>query len=208
MSRCGPNTTSRGMDCVFAERDYICLPRMVRGYLNQTMEWLPDAVMQRFGLRQYGRVLRERSRAVATGRCRVPPRRSARSEIRMIIPPGATYILVDELQTRLAADATTGLCRFSKNTANTGASPRIRRKPFERSNACASPGVRTSSSRGRPYVAGLLPGNDGIPPHAEPVRVGKRSPEDVRPAGVVRRRPRRTTGSRLLDTSSCGGTRE
>jgi hypothetical protein len=94
----------RGMDCVFAERDYICLA-MVRGYLNQTMEWLPDAVMQRFGYASMADFYaRDPARLLLAD---VESRRegSARSEIRMIIPSGATYILVDELQTRLAADA-------------------------------------------------------------------------------------------------------
>ena len=94
----------RGMDCFFAERDHICLA-MVRGYRSQTMEWIPDAVMQRFGYRSMAEFYaRDPARLLLAD---VESRRqgSARSEIRMTIPSGATYILVDELQTDLAADA-------------------------------------------------------------------------------------------------------
>jgi hypothetical protein len=94
----------RGMDCFFAERDYICLA-MVRGYLNQTMEWLPDAVVERFGYASMAEFYaRDPARLLLAD---VESRRqgSALTEIRLIIPSGATYILVDELQTRLAADA-------------------------------------------------------------------------------------------------------
>jgi hypothetical protein len=101
----------RGMDCVFAERDYICLA-MVRGYLNQTMEWLPDVVMQRFGYASMADFYaRDPARLLLAD---VESRRegAARSEIRRIIPSGATYILVDELQTRLAADADHGAMPF------------------------------------------------------------------------------------------------
>jgi hypothetical protein len=94
----------RGMDCLFAERDFICLA-LVRGYLNQTLEWLPDSVMQRFGYASMAEFYaRDPARSSVAD---VESRRQAAalSEIRAIIPPGATYILVDELQTRLAAGA-------------------------------------------------------------------------------------------------------
>jgi hypothetical protein len=93
----------RGMDYLFAEREFICLA-MVRGYLNQTMEWLPTAVMQRFGYATMAEFYtRDPARLFVAD---VESRRhgSALSEVRMFIPAGATYILVDELQTHLAAD--------------------------------------------------------------------------------------------------------
>jgi hypothetical protein len=94
----------RGMDCLFAERDFICLA-MVRGYLNQTMEWLPAAVMQRFGYASMAEFYARDPARLSAADVETRRQGSALSEIRTVIPPGASYILVDELQTRLAADA-------------------------------------------------------------------------------------------------------
>jgi SAM-dependent methyltransferase len=93
----------RGMDCFFAERDHMCLA-MVRGYLNQTMEWLPDAVMQRFGHTSMAEFYARDPARLSLADVESRRHGSARSEIRTVIPSGATYILVDELQTGLAAD--------------------------------------------------------------------------------------------------------
>jgi hypothetical protein len=94
----------RGMDCVFVERDFICLA-IVRGYLNQTMDWLPDAVMQRFGYASTAEFYARDPARLSLADVESRREGAARSEIRASVPAGATYILVDELQTRLAADA-------------------------------------------------------------------------------------------------------
>ena len=94
----------RGMDCLFAERDFICLA-MVRGYLNQTMEWLPAPVMQRFGYASMAEFYARDPARLSLADVESRRQGSALTEIGMVIPSGATYILVDELQTRLAADA-------------------------------------------------------------------------------------------------------
>jgi phospholipid N-methyltransferase len=93
----------RGMDYLFAERNFICLA-LIRGYLNQTMEWIPPAAMQRFGYADMAEFYaRDPSRLSLAD---VQSRRENLSlpEIRSTIPSGATYVLVDELQTRLASD--------------------------------------------------------------------------------------------------------
>lgn len=92
-----------GFDCVFAERNSICLA-MVRGYLNQTIDWLPPAVTRCFGYasmtdfyaREPGRLSLADVVSQRETRCR--------EQLHGTIPDGATYILVDELQTRLGAD--------------------------------------------------------------------------------------------------------
>jgi phospholipid N-methyltransferase len=94
----------RGMDCVFVERDAICLA-LVRGYLNQTLEWLPDAVTRRFGYASMAEFYARDPARLALADVESRRQGSALAEIRRSIPAGATYILVDELQTRLAADA-------------------------------------------------------------------------------------------------------
>lgn len=93
----------RGMDYLFAERDFVCLA-MVRGYLNQTMEWIPASVMQRFGNASMGEFYARDPKRLAAADVQSRRQGSAVSEIRTIVSSGATYILVDELQTRLADD--------------------------------------------------------------------------------------------------------
>jgi hypothetical protein len=93
----------RGMDYLFAQRNFICLA-LIRGYLNQTMEWIPSAATQRFGYTDMAEFYaRDPSRLSLAD---VQSRRENLSlpEIRSTIPSGATYVLVDELQTRLASD--------------------------------------------------------------------------------------------------------
>jgi hypothetical protein len=92
------------MDYLFAGRNFICLA-MIRGYLNQTMDWIPPAVMHRFGYTNMAEFYtRDPSRLSLAD---VDSRRENLSlaEIHSTIPSGVTYILVDELQTRLASDA-------------------------------------------------------------------------------------------------------
>ena len=93
----------RGMDCLFAERDSICLA-MVRGYLNRTLEWIPASVIQRFGYANMAEFYARDPARLAVADVESRRQGSALSEIRMVISSGATYILVDELQTRLADD--------------------------------------------------------------------------------------------------------
>ena len=112
----------RGMDCLFAERNFICLA-MIRGYLNQTTEWIPPAVMQHFGFANMGEFYaRDPSRLSVAD---VQSRRESLSlsEIRRAIPSGATYILVDELQTRLADDAHCRSLPFLENNGEYWGSP-------------------------------------------------------------------------------------
>jgi hypothetical protein len=90
----------RGMDYVFAERDFICLA-MVRGYLNQTMEWIPPAVMQRLGYRTMREFYAKDPSRLSLADVETRRHSLSLSDIQRIIPAGATYILVDELQTRL-----------------------------------------------------------------------------------------------------------
>ena len=92
-----------GMDCLFAERNSICLA-MIRGYLNRTTEWIPSAVTRRLGYADMAEFYaREPARLSLAD---VESRRESEclAEIRSAVPAGATYILVDEMQTRLAAD--------------------------------------------------------------------------------------------------------
>lgn len=94
----------RGMDYLFAERDSICLA-MVRGYLNQTLEWIPAAVTQRFGYASMADFYARDPARLAVADVESRRQGSALYEICLVIPAGATYILVDELQTHLADDA-------------------------------------------------------------------------------------------------------
>lgn len=92
----------RGMDHLFAERNFICLA-LIRGYLNQTMEWIPPAVMQRFGYADMAEFYARDSSRVSLADVQSRQENLSLPEICSIIPSGATYILVDELQTRLAS---------------------------------------------------------------------------------------------------------
>lgn len=92
----------RGMDYLFAERNFICLA-LIRGYLNRTMEWIPPAVMQRFGYADMAEFYAREPSRVSSADVQSRQANSSLLEIRSIIPSGTTYILVDELQTGLAS---------------------------------------------------------------------------------------------------------
>jgi phospholipid N-methyltransferase len=94
----------RGMDYLFAERNFICLV-FIRGYLNQTMEWLPPAVTQHFGYANMAEFYAKDPSRLSVADVESRRENWSLSEIRKIIPSGATYILVDELQTRLGDNA-------------------------------------------------------------------------------------------------------
>jgi hypothetical protein len=68
------------------------------------MEWLPAAVMQRFGYASMAEFYARDPARLSVADVESRRQRSALSEIRLVVPPGATYILVDELQTHLAVD--------------------------------------------------------------------------------------------------------
>jgi hypothetical protein len=104
----------RGMDYLFAERDFICLA-MVRGYMNQTMEWIPPAVMQRFGYANMAEFYAKDPARFSLADVESRRHALSLSEIRSIIPSGAAYILVDELQTRLGEDADYNTLPFLEN---------------------------------------------------------------------------------------------
>jgi hypothetical protein len=92
----------RGMDYFFAERNFICLA-MIRGYLNQTMEWIPPAVMQRLGYANMAEFYARDPSRLSLADLESRRQNLSLSEIHNTIPSGATYILVDDLQTRLAS---------------------------------------------------------------------------------------------------------
>jgi phospholipid N-methyltransferase len=93
----------RGMDYLFAERNFICLA-MIRGYLNQTMDWIPSAVMQHFGYSNMAELYARDPSRLSVADVATRRENLSLSEIRRTIPAGATYILLDELQTRLPSD--------------------------------------------------------------------------------------------------------
>jgi hypothetical protein len=92
-----------GMDYVFAERDFVCLA-LVRGYLNQSMEWVPGAVMQRLGHPGMAEFYAQDPLRLSLADMETRRQDASLAEINSIIPAGATYILVDEMLTRLAQD--------------------------------------------------------------------------------------------------------
>lgn len=92
-----------GMDCLFAERNFICLA-LVRGYLNQTIEWIPPAVTQCFGYASMTEFYTSEPARLSLADVASRRETLCRSEIRHTVPSGASYILVDELQTTLACD--------------------------------------------------------------------------------------------------------
>jgi phospholipid N-methyltransferase len=94
----------RGMDYLFVERDFICLA-MIRGYMNRTMKWIPPAVMQRFGYANMAEFYAKNPARLSLADIESRRHDLSLSEIRSLIPSGATYILVDELQTRIAEEA-------------------------------------------------------------------------------------------------------
>jgi len=94
----------RGMDHLFAERNFICLT-MIRGYLNQTLEWIPPSVMQQFGYANTAEFYARDPSRLALADVESRRENLSMSEIRSTIPSGATYILVDEMQTHLGVDA-------------------------------------------------------------------------------------------------------
>ncbi len=92
----------RGMDHLFAERNFICLA-IIRGYLNQTMEWVPPTVTQRFGYANMAEFYAKDPSRLSLADVESRRENLSLSEIRSTIPSGV-IILVDELQTRLASD--------------------------------------------------------------------------------------------------------
>jgi hypothetical protein len=94
----------RGMDVLFTQRNYMCLA-LVRGYLNQTMEWIPPLVAQRFGYANMADFYAREPTRLSLADSESRREDCCLSKIRSAIPAGATYILVDDAQTRLAADA-------------------------------------------------------------------------------------------------------
>jgi hypothetical protein len=93
----------RGMDHLFAERDFTCLA-MVRGYLNQTKEWIPPDVMRRFGYASMAEFYAGDPSRLALMDAQTRREDLCLAEIDKAIPSGGACILVDELQTRLGGD--------------------------------------------------------------------------------------------------------
>jgi hypothetical protein len=93
----------RGFDHVYTERNFLCLV-LVRGYLNNSLDWIPDSVMTRLGhgtLREfYARDPMRVSLSDAASRRQA----ACFSELRNVIAAGSTYLLVDEMQTNLSED--------------------------------------------------------------------------------------------------------
>lgn len=159
------------MDHLFAERDFICLA-IVRGYMNQTMEWIPPAVMLRFGYANMADFYAKDPTRLSLADIESRRHGLSLSEIRSIIPSGTIYILVDELQTRLAENTEYKVLPFWKIAANTGESPPILRKQSAKLIAYANWAARTSSSLGLPCGVGSLQRNDRIPADAESLYPG------------------------------------
>ena len=93
----------KGMDCLFVERNFICLA-MVRGYLNQTIEWIPPAVTQQFGYPSMAEFYAREPSRLSLADAETRRQNLCLSEIRNTVPTGAKYILVDEQQTHLDSD--------------------------------------------------------------------------------------------------------
>src|SRR5438094_945276 len=85
----------RGMDYLFSERNFICLA-LVRGYLNQTLEWIPASVMQRFGYANMAQFYASDPSRFSLADMESRRENASLSEIWSVIPSDATYILVDE----------------------------------------------------------------------------------------------------------------
>ena len=169
----------RGMDYLFAERNFICLA-LVRGYLNQTMEWIPAAAMQRFGYTDMAEFYaRDPSRLSLAD---VQSRRENLSlpEIRSTIPSGATYVLVDELQTRLASDGERRSCALSRKRRQILGPSRGRPPGDHRNRTLAQ--IRLHSHHFRlagPVVAGLLRRLQSLSPVQFLLHSRKRTPGRV-----------------------------
>jgi len=93
----------KGMDCLFAERNSICLA-LIRGYLNQTIEWIPPAVTRRLGYADMAEFYAREPARLSLADVESRRESGCLAEIRGAVPAGATYILVDKMQTRLAAN--------------------------------------------------------------------------------------------------------
>jgi hypothetical protein len=94
----------RGMDCLFAERNFICLA-VIRGYLNHALEWIPPAVTQRFGYADMAEFYAKDPSRLSLADAETRRENLCLSEIRNAVPSDAACILVDELQTRLIENA-------------------------------------------------------------------------------------------------------
>jgi hypothetical protein len=105
----------RGMDVLFTQRNYMCLA-LVRGYLNQTMEWIPPLVAQRFGYANMADFYAREPARLSLADSESRREDCCLSKIRSAIPAGATYILVDEAQTRLGCDRERTTLPFLENS--------------------------------------------------------------------------------------------
>jgi hypothetical protein len=104
----------RGMDHLFAERNFNCLV-MIRGYLNHSLEWIPAAVMRRFGYADMAEFYASDPARFSFADIESRRENLSFSEIRRTISVGATYILVDESQTRLGSDNERRVLPFLEN---------------------------------------------------------------------------------------------
>jgi hypothetical protein len=91
-------------DRIFVERDLMRLC-LIRGYLSRAIEWLPPAVMRRFGYESVTAFYDEKPQRWKLADLDTRRRDLCNRELSAIIPPTARFILVDEAQSGLMADA-------------------------------------------------------------------------------------------------------
>ena len=92
-----------GFDHIYLQRDLICLC-LVRGYLSRTTEWIPSAVMPRFGYPNVTAYYNEKPERWELADLDTLRHEAAVRELHSVIPNLRRFILVDEMQSGLMAD--------------------------------------------------------------------------------------------------------
>ncbi len=160
-------------DYIFAERNFICLA-MVRGYLNNTTEWIPPEVMQRFGYTNMAQFYASDPSRLALSDIETRRGNLCLLDIRSTIPAGTSYILVDEQQTALSGDAQHRCLPFLEKNGQYWGQPE--NEPARNQRARTPARVRLYPHRfcmAGYVVAGSLCRNGTTPALAVPLRSGK-----------------------------------
>jgi SAM-dependent methyltransferase len=92
-----------GFDHLYLQRDLIHLC-LIRGYLSRTIEWMPAAVMQRFGYPNVTAFYNEKPERWELADVETLRRETAVRELRAVIPDPRQFLLVDEMQSGLMAE--------------------------------------------------------------------------------------------------------
>src|SRR5687767_7002879 len=98
-------------DHVHVERDLMRLV-VIRGYLNRTIEWLPRAFIERLGWPSCTAYYDERPERWKLADRETRWRTRAEAEVRSVVGPGDTLILMDEDQTNLLAGGPSRILPF------------------------------------------------------------------------------------------------